>query len=209
MSQGKLCCLIGPRSVLSSLVGGGQRRELIIIWKGKVSSQFRAGRLQVQDPGAFPPPPHRRRGQGGKQALREADAEFQSSEARLACQCPGKVPSPERKGVMGAKSPADISVSCSPANVSEALALLWPGPTSGLRTGLSPWGPAKLWPRGPAALVTLLERPHGVQQALAVPCPYPSAVVILVPPNHCGSRALATCHLPPSKGFLWLVSEAG
>lgn len=164
MSQGKLRCLIGPRSVLSSLVGGGQRREQIIIWKGKVSSQFRAGRLQVQDPGAFPPPPHRRRGQGGKRALREADAEFRSSEARLACQCPGKVPSPESgaegKGVMGAKSPADISVSCSPANVSEALALLRPGPTSGPRTDLSPWGPAKLWLRGPAALVTLLERPH-------------------------------------------------
>lgn len=68
-------------------------------------------------------------------------------------------------------------------------------------------GPAKLWPGAPAAPVTLLEGPLGVQQTPAVPHPEPISIShssMCQPP-----RIKSTYRSPSSKGFLWLVSEAG
>lgn len=68
-------------------------------------------------------------------------------------------------------------------------------------------GPAKLWPGGPATPVTLLEGPHGVQQTLAAPHPGP---INISRSSMCQlPRIQSTCRSPSSKGFLWLVSEAG
>lgn len=91
--------------------------EMILIWEGKVSSPFRAGRLQGQDPEDFPLKQVAR--PSGKAELRRQGAGVRESRGQACLPVSGENSQPgirnRRRGVGGwgvvmvAESPADIS----------------------------------------------------------------------------------------------------